>query len=94
MVCVCVCVQWNGKTCNKDEKFKAVQYLQTLKVSPAKWDILKTFDSSSYKSPLVACGIHLGNNGCMRHACQFIKKRGRPVVYTTATVKYNSGEGN
>ena len=24
--------QWNGKTCNKDEKFKAVQYLQTLKV--------------------------------------------------------------
>jgi gelsolin len=23
--------QWNGKTCNKDEKFKAVQYLQTLK---------------------------------------------------------------
>ena len=25
--------QWNGKTCNKDEKFKAVQYLQTLKVS-------------------------------------------------------------
>ena len=24
--------QWNGKTCNKDEKFRAVQYLQTLKV--------------------------------------------------------------
>ncbi len=24
-------LQWNGKTCNKDEKFKAVQYLQTLK---------------------------------------------------------------
>lgn len=23
--------QWNGKTCNKDEKFKAVQYLQTIK---------------------------------------------------------------
>nr|CAC87029.1 gelsolin [Suberites domuncula] len=23
--------QWNGKTCNKDEKFKAVQHLQTLK---------------------------------------------------------------
>lgn len=23
--------QWNGKTCNKDEKFKAVQYLQDLK---------------------------------------------------------------
>jgi len=27
-----VVLQWNGKTCNKDEKFKAVQYLQTLKV--------------------------------------------------------------
>nr|CAF21863.1 gelsolin [Suberites ficus] len=25
--------QWNDKTCNKDEKFKAVQYLQTLKSS-------------------------------------------------------------
>lgn len=24
--------QWNGKTCNKDEKFRAVQFLQTLKV--------------------------------------------------------------
>ena len=24
--------QWNGKTCNKDEKFKAVQYLQQIKV--------------------------------------------------------------
>ncbi len=24
-------LQWNGKTCNKDEKFKAVQFLQTLK---------------------------------------------------------------
>ena len=24
-------LQWNGKTCNKDEKFKAVQYLQTIK---------------------------------------------------------------
>lgn len=23
--------QWNGKTCNKDEKFKAVQYLQSVK---------------------------------------------------------------
>lgn len=23
--------QWNGKTCNKDEKFKAVQFLQTIK---------------------------------------------------------------
>eukprot|EP00731_Ephydatia_muelleri_P023680 Em0015g1263a len=23
--------QWNGKTCNKDEKFRAVQFLQTLK---------------------------------------------------------------
>ncbi len=41
-MCACVRVsycysllssQWNGKTCNKDEKFKAVQYLQTLKVS-------------------------------------------------------------
>ena len=30
--------QWNGKTCNKDEKFKAVQYLQTLKVCPALTD--------------------------------------------------------
>ncbi|XP_074660060.1 gelsolin-like protein 2 [Tubulanus polymorphus] len=24
-------IQWNGKACNKDEKFKAVQYLQKLK---------------------------------------------------------------
>ncbi len=24
-------LQWNGNTCNKDEKFKAVQYLQTIK---------------------------------------------------------------
>ena len=24
--------QWNGKTCNKDEKFKAGQYMQQLKV--------------------------------------------------------------
>ena len=24
--------QWNGKTCNKDEKFKAVQFLQQIKV--------------------------------------------------------------
>ena len=25
--------QWNGKTCNKDEKFKAVQYTQQIKVA-------------------------------------------------------------
>lgn len=24
-------LQWNGKTCNKDEKYKAVQYIQQLK---------------------------------------------------------------
>ncbi len=24
-------VQWNGSTCNKDEKFKAVQYTQKIK---------------------------------------------------------------
>lgn len=27
-----VIYQWNGKTCNKDERYKAAQYLQHLKV--------------------------------------------------------------
>jgi len=33
--------QWNGKTCNKDEKFKAVQYLQTLKVMQTKYLVME-----------------------------------------------------
>ena len=37
--------QWNGKTCNKDEKFKAVQYLQTIKSERGK-AIVETLDES------------------------------------------------
>ncbi|XP_046844533.1 gelsolin-like protein 2 [Xenia sp. Carnegie-2017] len=37
-------IQWNGEGCNKDEKFKAVQYLQTLKSDRFGKPKVKSFD--------------------------------------------------
>jgi gelsolin len=38
--------QWNGKKCNKDEKFKAVQYLQTLKSERSGKPNVETLDEN------------------------------------------------
>ncbi|XP_071953140.1 gelsolin-like protein 1 [Antedon mediterranea] len=36
--------QWNGKTCNKDEKFTAVQFLQTLKSERSGKPVVESLD--------------------------------------------------
>ena len=41
--------QWNGKTCNKDEKFKAVQWLQTIKSERGGKCAVETLDELDIK---------------------------------------------
>ncbi len=41
--------QWNGKTCNKDEKFKAVQWLQTVKSERGGKCAVETLDELDIK---------------------------------------------